>query len=124
MEKVTVLIVDADKSSAMLLEEVVKLMYQESADVRILKTANGSEALKFCHEYQIELVLTEIKIREMNGWELTRKIKALDPSIPIIIQTAIVLDHTEQKFKNSGADGFMAKPVGIDKIQKNIQRVL
>ena len=124
MKKATVLIVDADKTSAMLLEEVVQMMYQETADIRILKTTNGREALTFCHEYQIDLVLTEIKIRGIDGWELTQEIKACYPSIPVIIETAIVLDHTEQKFRESGADSFMAKPIGINEIQENIQRVL
>ena len=124
MKKTTILIVDSDKTSAMLLEEVVQMMYQGTADVRILKTTNGREALSFCHEYQIDLVLTEIKIREIDGWELIQEIKACYPSIPIIIETAILLDHTEQKFRESGADCFMAKPISINEIQKNIQRVL
>jgi len=124
MKKITILIVDADKASAMLLEELVQMTYKESADIQILNTSNGKEAINFCNKYKIELVLTEVHLKDMDGWELTRKIKGLYPSIPIIIQTAIVMDDTKQMFRKSGANSFIAKPINIHEMQKNIHSAL
>ena len=124
MKKSTVLIVDPDGPSALLLEELLQMMCQESANIHILQTSSGKEALNLCREYPIDLILTELHLKEMDGWELTQKIKALYPSITIIIQTAIVIDHSEQKFRESGADSFLVKPININEVQKKIESAL
>ncbi|MEF8811394.1 MAG: response regulator, partial [Bacteroidales bacterium] len=76
------------------------------------------------HAYKIELIFTEIRLKDMDGWQLIQKIKKLYPSIPIIIQTAVITDDIERMVGNSGADSYLAKPINIYEMQKKVQRVL
>jgi len=124
VKKPTVLIVDSDEYSRLLLEEMLHMMSQESESYQILSTSYGKEAINFCNECWIDLILIEIHLKNMEGWELIQKIKGLYPSISIIIQTALVMDNTEKMVRESGADSFIAKPVELHKLQNMIKSVL
>ena len=124
MEKPTILIVDSDEYSRLLLEETFQLIFPESTNYQVLSTPYGNEALKYCHEYGIDLIISEIRLKDMEGWQLTQKIKEVYPSIPIIIQTAIITDDIEKMVRNAGADSFIAKPVELKKLQNKIKSVL
>ncbi|MBS3771809.1 MAG: response regulator [Bacteroidales bacterium] len=124
MKKPTVLIVDPDEYSRLLLEETFQMMAHYSKKYQVLSTASGKEAIHFCHAYKIELIFTEIRLKDMDGWQLIQKIKELYPSIPIIIQTAVITDDIERMVGNSGADSYLAKPINIYEMQKKVQRVL
>jgi CheY-like chemotaxis protein len=77
----------------------------------VLLTANdGIEALALIQEYpSIDLILLDIKMPNMNGYEAIKEIKKTHPEIPIIAQTAYVED--KNKIMNSGFDAFIAKPI-------------
>ena len=124
MKKPTVLIVDPDEHSRLLLEETFQMMSQYSEKYQILSTSSEKEAINFCHEYNIGLVLTEIKLKDMDGWQLTQKINELYPYIPIIVQTAFITDDIAQRVWKSGADSYLVKPVDIYEMQKKFQTVL
>lgn len=124
MNKPAVLIVDPDEYSRLLLEEMLHMMTQESESYQILSTSNGNEAISFCNEYRIDLILVEIYLKDMEGRELIQKIKEIYSSIPIIIQTAVITDDTEKMVRNAGADSFIAKPFELKKLQNKIKSVL
>ena len=124
MKKPTVLIVDADEHSRILLEETFQMMAQYSKEYQVLSTSFGEEAIHFCHDYNIELIFTEIHLKDMDGWQLIQKINKLYPSISIIIQTAVITDDIAQRVRRSGADSYIAKPIHIYEMQKKVQRVL
>ncbi len=124
MKKPTVLIVDSDEHSRLLLEETFQMMSKYSENYQVLSTSSGKEAVNFCHEYKIELIFTEIQLKDMNGWQLIKKINKLYPSIPIIIQTAFITEDIEQMVRNSGADSYITKPIHIYEMQKKVQSVL
>ena len=124
MKKPTILVVDSDKQSRYLLEEMFQMMFQESGSYQVLSTSSGEGAIHFCHDYNIELILTEIHLKDMEGWQLTQKIKELYPSTPIIIQTAVITDDIEQMVRNAGVDSFIAKPIELHKLQNMIKSVL
>jgi CheY-like chemotaxis protein len=124
MKKPTVLIVDSDEHSRLLLEETFKSSSEHSDNYQVLSTSSGKEAINFCHEYKIELIFTEIYLKDMDGWQLTQKIKELYPSIPIIIQTSVITDDIAQKVWESGADSYLAKPVDIYEMQTKVENIL
>ncbi len=124
MKKLTILIVDPDEYSRLLLEETFPLMFPESTNYQVLSTPYGKEALKYCREYRLDLIITEVRLKDMEGWQLTQKIIESYPSIPIIIQTAVITDDIEQMVRNMGADSYLAKPVELHKLQNKIKSVL
>ena len=124
MKKPTILVVDSDEHSRYLLEETFQMMVQYSKNYHLLSTSSGKEAINFCHEYNIELIFTEIKLKDMDGWQLINKINELFPSTPIIVQTAVVTDDIAQMVRESGADSYVAKPIDIYEVQTKVQLVL
>ncbi len=124
MKKPTILIVDSDEYSRLLLEEMFQIMFQEYGSYQVLSTSYGKEALKYCREYGIDLIITEVRLKDMEGWQLTQKINEVYPSIPIIIQTAVITDDIEKMVKKSGADSFIAKPLELHKLQNKVKSVM
>ena len=124
MKKPAVLIVDSDEHSRLLLQEAFQLMSQPTKSYQILSTASGKEAIHFCNDYKIELIFTEIRLKDMDGWQLIKKINKVYPSISIIIQTAAITDDIVKMIRNSGVDSYLAKPINIYEMQKKVQGVL
>ena len=73
---------------------------------------NGREAVEL---YQIhpnfDLILMDLQMPEMNGYEATRIIKSFSPNIPIIAQTAFAMAEDRAKALEAGCDEYLAKPI-------------
>ncbi|MGM0498114.1 MAG: response regulator [Bacteroidota bacterium] len=124
MGKTNILIIDSDESSRLLLEEMIRMVFQETQDYQILSTSSGDEAITMCNENNIKLILSEINIKDVNGLDVTKKIKELYPEIPVIIQTAIITDDTEKNVYLTGADSYLTKPLDSRVITNKIKEVL
>lgn len=81
-------------------------------DFVIYRAKNGKEAVDICQENKyVDLVLMDIKMPVMDGYEATSKIKELRPGLPIIAQTAYSTEEDIQKALSAGCDDFVSKPV-------------
>src|SRR3954452_103864 len=103
-----ILVVDDVPANVKLLE--VRLL-AEYFDV--LTAANGADAIETCENGKVDVVLLDVMMPEMDGFEVCRRLKA-DPAtshIPVIMITA--LDHVSDRVKGleAGADDFLTKPV-------------
>lgn len=86
---------------------------------------NGAEAVSvFESEPDIELVLMDLNMPEMDGFEATRLIKIMNPTIPIIVQSAFILSGEESRSYEAGCDDFIAKPVRLRTLMNAIQKHL
>lgn len=78
----------------------------------ILHTKNGLEAIEVCRNNKdIDLVLMDIKMPEMNGYEATREIRKFDKDIIIIAQTAYALIGDREKAIDAGCNDYISKPI-------------
>ncbi|MBI9066900.1 MAG: PAS domain S-box protein [Salinivirgaceae bacterium] len=85
--------------------------YLEETQASFIRAKNGVEAVNFClNDYDIDLVLMDIRMPIMDGYEATRKIKAIRPSIPVIAQTAFAFDEKQKAF-DAGCDNIISKPI-------------
>lgn len=83
--------------------------------VRLLHGKNGLEALRLFNENPtIDLILMDIKMPELDGCEVTRKIRETNTTVPIIAQTAYALDEEREKSEEAGCNAYITKP--IDKV--------
>lgn len=86
---------------------------------------NGREAVEMAlGGSPPDLILMDLKMPLMNGYEATRLIKAQRPSIPIVAQTAYSLDGDRQKSMDAGCDNHIAKPIQTSELYKILEQFL
>ena len=106
-KKLRILIVEDDMNSVMLLRIYVKMFAKE-----ILHVSNGIEAVEICKKNDdIDLVLMDINLPGMNGYEATRKIRSFNNHVIIIAQTAYALSGDKEKANAAGCNNYISKPV-------------
>ena len=80
--------------------------------VKLLHGKNGPQTLGLFLEHpEIDLILMDIKMPEMDGCEVTKNIRQLNPSVPIIAQTAYALDEEKVKSLEAGCNAYITKPI-------------
>ncbi len=94
-------------------------------NAKIFWAKNGREAIDiFNQEKNIDLILMDLQMPEMNGYEATRIIKNENPSIPVIAQTAYAMSDDREKALEAGCDDYLAKPIKskdlVDIVEKYI----
>ncbi|MBQ4822757.1 transporter substrate-binding domain-containing protein [Aquimarina sp. MMG016] len=88
------------------------LIKMTNYDFVIHRAKNGKEAVEICQDNQdIDLILMDIKMPVMDGYDATAKIKKIRPTLPIIAQTAYSTEEDIQKALAAGCDDFVSKPV-------------
>ena len=91
----------------------------------ILIAKNGQEAVEIVEENKnIDLILMDIHMPELNGFEATRKIKKINHNISIVMQTAYILSGEEEKSYEAGCDDFLTKPVDLNKLLSVVNNYL
>ena len=104
--KFRILIAEDDMANYILL----KYMLEESK-VTVIRAKNGNEAVEICKsEDKIDLVLMDVKMPVMDGIEATSAIKTFRPDLPIIMQSAHILDEVRLNCIEAGCDDFFIKP--------------
>ena len=103
----TLLIAEDENSNFLLLEELFSEM-----DINIIRAVNGIEAVELCKSNpHIDLVLMDLKMPEMDGYEATIKIKEFKPDLCIIAQTAYSTEADRNKALACGCSDFISKPI-------------
>jgi len=93
--------------------------------VKLIWAKNGKDALeKLKQEKDIDLVLMDIQMPVMDGYETTKLIKKFNSEIPVIAQTAYALPQDNYKCFDAGCDDYIAKPISIDLFLNKINRFL
>ena len=120
------LITEDNVELLMLMKQLLKPYY------RVYIARNGVEALNIIHQKDLDLIISDVMMPEMGGYELTEKVKS-DPNynhLPIILLTARTQEEDEQKALKLGADEFLTKPfrlgdlkIRIDNIIENRKRI-
>lgn len=106
-----VLIAENEETNFLLLREIISSM-PKSDRIEILRAHNGLEAVEICRENPfVDVVLMDIKMPVMNGWQATKEIKTLYPGLPVIAQTALYMDSDYIKMQEAGCDNYLTKPL-------------
>lgn len=91
--------------------ELISIMLK-STHVHILKACNGQEAVALCKDHpSIALVLMDIQMPVMDGYQATREIRQFNPDLPVIALTAYAFEKDKQRCKEAGCDDFISKPI-------------
>ncbi|MCJ1908168.1 response regulator [Planococcus ruber] len=115
----TILIVDDQMGIRLLLNEVFK---KEGYDT--LTAANGNQALQTAGEKQLDIVLLDMKIPGMDGIEILKNLKQIQPDVQVIMMTAYgELDLIEESITN-GASCYFTKPFDVFEIREAVKQLL
>lgn len=115
-----ILIVEDDEINFKFLEAVL-----QDTSVQLIHARNGLQSIELCKTInQIDLVLMDIKMPEMDGFEATRQIRKFNVKIPIIAQTAFVDENEWDKYKDAGCNDQITKPIEIKAFFEKIDKYL
>jgi len=118
IKNLKVLIVEDDKTSEMLLSITVKEFSKE-----VLKASTGNEAIEICRTNpDLDLILMDIQMPDLNGYEATRQIRQFNKDVVIIAQTAFGLSGDREKAIEAGCNDYIAKPIKKDELLSLIQK--
>jgi len=115
--KEKILIVDDQFGIRILLNEVF-----QKEGYQTFQAANGVQALEIVTNHHPDLVLLDMKIPGMDGIEILKRMKVIDPEIRVIIMTAYGELDMIQEAKNLGALTHFAKPFDIDDIRAAVRQ--
>ncbi len=101
-----ILIAEDDDTSYIFVETVLK-----SYNVKIIRVADGQQALDYCSSTLPDIILMDINMPVMDGLTATKLIKKIHPSLPIIAQTAYAFTNEKNEALSAGCDAYLSKPI-------------
>lgn len=117
-DKLTILVAEDNESNYRLFETILRSEY------RLLHAWNGQQAVELFAAHRPHLVLMDINMPVMNGYDATREIRRLSPDVPVIAVTAFAYASDEQRAMEQGFTGYVAKPIQANRLKAIIQEVL
>jgi CheY-like chemotaxis protein len=115
----TVLLVEDNEDNLVVYRTIL-----EHVGFRVLEARDGEEGVNSARQFLPDLILMDISIPKLDGWEATQRLKS-DPTtsiIPIIALTAHALEEDRQKALQAGCDGYLAKPVEPRRVVQEVER--
>lgn len=107
---VKILVAEDEEVNYIYLQTILK--FSKSRKFEVIHAKNGKEAVEMCNEVSnIDLVLMDIKMPVMNGYEATIEIKKNYPKLPIIAQTAFASSTDRKLALDVGCDEYISKPI-------------
>jgi two-component system cell cycle response regulator DivK len=119
--KTCILVVEDQEDNRQILRDLLK-----SADYEMIEAVDGEQALAAVAKRRPDLILMDIQLPILDGYEVTRRIRA-DPtlrSIPIIAVTSYALSGDEAKARQAGCDDYVTKPYSPRQLLAKIREYL
>lgn len=114
----SILIVDDEE----IIRNVLRRKLEQTTAYRVFTADDGVVALEMFKEHPVDLVISDLLMKEMNGIELLRNLKAIEPGIPVIIITGYgTLDDAIEAI-HLGAEDFIKKPFDINEVLETIDK--
>ena len=119
-----------DTNKKVLLVEDNELNYEiaktvlEEAGFRVDGASNGKEAVDKASDNTYDVILMDIQMPIMDGYEATKELRGLGNRTPIIAMTANAFSEDKKKAKDVGMDGYIAKPIDVNKLVSTIVNIL
>lgn len=100
--------------------------YLKYAGYRVAEATNGQEALEQARQLVPDLIVMDLSLPVMDGWEATRRLKRDDRTrhIPVLALTGHALGDHEREAKDAGCDGYVTKPCLPEDLTVRIQGML
>lgn len=114
-QDITLLVAEDEDLNFLFVRELLR-KYQ----VKIIRAVNGAEAVEIARTTKVNLVLMDLKMPVMDGFEATRTIKSFLPDLPILALTAYSLESDRRKALQSGCSDVIVKPINREKLYERL----
>lgn len=114
----TLLVAEDNESNYFLITSMLEDEYD------LIHAWNGREAVEMYGEHKPDLILMDINMPLMDGYEATRQIRQSSGSVPIIAVTAYAFSSDRTRIMENGFNSYVSKPVNADRLQSEIKRLL
>ena len=118
MSNTSILIIDDEPLVGEVLRDFLK---DEGYDVHL--SADGKEALGVFKEVRPELVITDLNMPGISGFQVAAEVKRMKPSVPVVLLTGWDVDFTTVELQGRGIDALIKKPFAITDILQTIEHL-
>jgi CheY-like chemotaxis protein len=95
-----------------------------SADYAILEADDGLQGIDLAEAERPDLVLVDLHMPGLTGYEVATRIKTILPGSPVIALSADATDHVRERALASGCDGYLSKPIDPDRFVERVEAYL
>lgn len=107
--------------------EILLYRLKSMGDYEVLLAANGKEALEMATKTKPDLIIMDLKMPVMDGWEATKALRQTDwgKDLPVIALTAQAMERDEEKALSAGCNDYIAKPImDYTILKKKVEKLL
>ncbi len=117
----TVLIVEDNDLNMKLFHDLL-----DAHGYKTLQTKDGMQALELARTHRPDLIIMDIQLPEVSGLEVTKWLKEDDQlhTIPVVAVTAFAMKGDEEKIRQGGCEGYLAKPISVATFIATVKRFL
>lgn len=123
MEGKKILVVEDNEDT----REILLYRIKSMGNFEVSLAANGKEALELATQSKPDLIIMDLKMPVMNGWEATKALRQTNwgKDLPVIALTAQAMEKDEEKALNAGCDDYIPKPImDYTILKKKIEKLL
>jgi CheY-like chemotaxis protein len=113
----TILVIDDDDRVRTLLKDILVF-----GGHQVIEASDGILGMKYLEEGKFDMVLTDLGMPLMNGWEVAKTVKRKTPQIPVGLITGWGINLEDEKIKESGVDLIIGKPFQVKEILEAVNQ--
>lgn len=117
-DKKTLLVAEDNESNYFLISSLLE------DDYNLIHAWNGREAVEMFAEHRPDLILMDINMPLMDGYEATRNIRQISETVPVIAVTAYAFASDRTRIMESGFNSYVSKPINADRLTAEIERLI
>lgn len=114
-----ILVIDDDKNARFFIKEALELKKYQ-----VTEAADGLQGLKALESIHIDLIIVDIMMPKMDGYEFTREVRRAFPNMPILMVSAKLLSEDRKKGFVAGIDDYMSKPLDFEELLLHVKALL
>jgi CheY-like chemotaxis protein/signal transduction histidine kinase len=108
-------------------EETVRTVYEEallSVGHQVVAVAGGEEAIAQFEKDRFDIVITDLSMAGMSGYQVANNVKRINPAVPVILLSGWAIEQQSEQVRQAGIDAVLVKPCRIEELRDAVQKVL